>query len=127
MPKTPIYVVAARRGAPSGHGPAAPERPRRAADARAGGFAFDRYIDIFDGGPTVTAPTDQIRTIRDARTRDRRRNRRRRIGEDAGRDRPAEGFPRLLRVGQEAAEEGQSRSTARRAELLEVEVGRRVG
>jgi arginine N-succinyltransferase len=32
------------------------------------GFVFDRYIDIFDGGPTVTAPTDQIRTVREART-----------------------------------------------------------
>ena len=26
-------------------------------------FVFDRYIDIFDGGPTVTAHTDDIRTI----------------------------------------------------------------
>jgi len=32
------------------------------------GFAFDRYIDIFDGGPTVTAQTDNIRTVREART-----------------------------------------------------------
>jgi arginine N-succinyltransferase len=32
------------------------------------GFVFDRYIDIFDGGPTVTAQTDQIKTIREART-----------------------------------------------------------
>jgi arginine N-succinyltransferase len=31
------------------------------------GFVFDRYIDIFDGGPTVVAPTDHIRTIREAR------------------------------------------------------------
>jgi arginine N-succinyltransferase len=31
------------------------------------GFSFDRYIDIFDGGPTVTAPTDQIRTIRESK------------------------------------------------------------
>jgi arginine N-succinyltransferase len=31
------------------------------------GFVFDRYIDIFDGGPTVTARTDDIRTIREAR------------------------------------------------------------
>jgi arginine N-succinyltransferase len=30
------------------------------------GFAFDRYIDIFDGGPTVTADTDRIRTVREA-------------------------------------------------------------
>jgi arginine N-succinyltransferase len=31
------------------------------------GFVFDRYIDIFDGGPTVIAATDQIRTIRESR------------------------------------------------------------
>ena len=30
------------------------------------GFVFDRYIDIFDGGPTVTAATDHIRTIRES-------------------------------------------------------------
>ena len=44
------------------------------------GFGFDRYIDIFDGGPTVTAPTDQIRTVREATQRDGRRDRRRRLG-----------------------------------------------
>jgi len=32
------------------------------------GFAFGNYIDIFDGGPTMIAPTDAIRTIREART-----------------------------------------------------------
>jgi arginine N-succinyltransferase len=32
------------------------------------GFTFDRYIDIFDGGPTVTAPTDAIRTVRESET-----------------------------------------------------------
>jgi arginine N-succinyltransferase len=30
------------------------------------GFAFENYVDIFDGGPTMTVRTDQIRTIRDA-------------------------------------------------------------
>ena len=30
------------------------------------GFYFERYIDIFDGGPTVTADTDDIRTIRES-------------------------------------------------------------
>jgi arginine N-succinyltransferase len=30
------------------------------------GFAFDNYVDIFDGGPTLTAKTDQLRTVRDA-------------------------------------------------------------
>jgi len=31
------------------------------------GFQFDCYVDIFDGGPTMVAPTDQIRTIRESR------------------------------------------------------------
>jgi arginine N-succinyltransferase len=30
------------------------------------GFAHDKYIDIFDGGPTMVAPTDRIRSIMDA-------------------------------------------------------------
>jgi arginine N-succinyltransferase len=31
------------------------------------GFAFENYVDIFDGGPTMTARTDQVASIRDAR------------------------------------------------------------
>jgi arginine N-succinyltransferase len=31
------------------------------------GFSNDGYIDIFDGGPTMAAHTDQIRTVRDAK------------------------------------------------------------
>jgi arginine N-succinyltransferase len=30
------------------------------------GFAWDCFIDIFDGGPTVTAATDSIKTIKEA-------------------------------------------------------------
>jgi arginine N-succinyltransferase len=30
------------------------------------GFSYDRYLDVFDGGPTVTAPTDNIRTVRES-------------------------------------------------------------
>lgn len=32
------------------------------------GFRYDHYVDLFDGGPTVTAATDDIATVRDART-----------------------------------------------------------
>lgn len=32
------------------------------------GFVHDGYIDIFDGGPTMTVGTDDIATIRNART-----------------------------------------------------------
>jgi arginine N-succinyltransferase len=31
------------------------------------GFAWERYVDIFDGGPTMTARTDQVNTVRDAK------------------------------------------------------------
>jgi arginine N-succinyltransferase len=30
------------------------------------GFNGEGYVDIFDGGPTMSAPTDQIHTVRDA-------------------------------------------------------------
>jgi len=32
------------------------------------GFRHDDYVDLFDGGPTVTAATDDIATVRNART-----------------------------------------------------------
>ncbi|QSR16376.1 arginine N-succinyltransferase [Novosphingobium sp. KA1] len=31
-------------------------------------FSFQNYVDIFDGGPTMLARTDQIRTVQEART-----------------------------------------------------------
>lgn len=67
MPKTPIYVSLL---AESGRAVMGLPHPTGRAALRMleqEGFTFDRYIDIFDGGPTVTAPTDQIRTIREAR------------------------------------------------------------
>jgi arginine N-succinyltransferase len=30
------------------------------------GFAFEGYVDIFDGGPTMLARTDRVHSIRDA-------------------------------------------------------------
>jgi arginine N-succinyltransferase len=68
MPKTPIYVALL---AESGRAVMGQPHPTGRAALRMleqEGFTFDRYIDIFDGGPTVTARTDQIRTIREART-----------------------------------------------------------
>ncbi len=32
------------------------------------GFRYEGYIDIFDGGPTVSAPIDQVRTVRESRS-----------------------------------------------------------
>jgi arginine N-succinyltransferase len=66
MPKTPIYVSLLAEGAQAVMGQ--PHSSGRAAlrMLEEEGFTYDRYIDVFDGGPTVTAATDQIRTIRES-------------------------------------------------------------
>jgi arginine N-succinyltransferase len=67
MPKHPIYTALlpetalAVMGAPHQSGRAAQRMLERE------GFTYDCYIDIFDGGPTMTVQTDQIATIREAR------------------------------------------------------------
>jgi len=67
MPKTPIYVDLLADSAKAVMGQPHPSGRAALRMLEAEGFAFDRYIDIFDGGPTVTAATDKIRTIRQAR------------------------------------------------------------
>lgn len=67
MPKTPIYTALlpdsakAVMGTPHPSGRAAMKMLERE------GFEYECYIDIFDGGPTMAAATDQIRTIRESR------------------------------------------------------------
>src|SRR6185437_782560 len=68
MPKTPIYVDLLADSAKTVMGQPHPSGRAALRMLEAEGFTFDRYIDIFDGGPTVTASTDQIRTIRESRT-----------------------------------------------------------
>ncbi|NCU13010.1 MAG: arginine N-succinyltransferase, partial [Sphingomonadaceae bacterium] len=66
MPKHPVYIAmlseAARHviGVPHPTGRAAMRMLENE------GFAWENYIDIFDGGPTMTVRTDQIRSIREA-------------------------------------------------------------
>jgi len=67
MPKTPIYtamlsdeaLAVMRRPHPSGEG------AMRMLEAE--GFSGEDYVDIFDGGPTMAAATDRIRTVEEAR------------------------------------------------------------
>jgi arginine N-succinyltransferase len=67
MPKHPVYIAmlseAARHviGVPHPTGRAAMRMLEEE------GFAWENYIDIFDGGPTMTARTDQIRSVREAK------------------------------------------------------------
>ncbi len=66
MPKTPIYVNMLPESARSVIGQPHPTGRAALKMLQAEGFVWECYIDIFDGGPTVTAPTDQIRTVREA-------------------------------------------------------------
>jgi arginine N-succinyltransferase len=67
MPKTPIYVSLLAETGQAVMGLPHPTGRAALRMLEHEGFSFDRYIDIFDGGPTVTTPTDQIRTVREAR------------------------------------------------------------
>ncbi|GGY99287.1 arginine N-succinyltransferase [Novosphingobium colocasiae] len=68
MPKHPIYTAllpeAARQVMGKPHFSGRPAMRMLENE----GFAFQNYIDIFDGGPTMSVDTDRIRTVQDART-----------------------------------------------------------
>jgi arginine N-succinyltransferase len=67
MPKTPIYTAMLPESARSVMGVPHPSGRAAMKMLEAEGFQFDCYIDIFDGGPTMVAATDQIRTVRESR------------------------------------------------------------
>jgi arginine N-succinyltransferase len=66
MPKTPIYVALLTDAAKAVIGQPHPSGRAAMKMLEEEGFTFDRYVDIFDGGPTVTAPTDRIRAVRES-------------------------------------------------------------
>ncbi|MBU6164593.1 MAG: arginine N-succinyltransferase [Alphaproteobacteria bacterium] len=67
MPRHPIYTALLPEAARAAIGQ--PHAKGRAALAmlEAEGFRFDNYVDIFDGGPTVNAEIDQLKSVRTAR------------------------------------------------------------
>jgi len=66
MPRTPIYVALLTDGARGVMGQPHPSGRAAMRMLEEEGFYFDRYVDIFDGGPTVTVDTDDIRTMRES-------------------------------------------------------------
>ncbi len=66
MPKHPIYTALLPDAARAAIGQPHPKGHAALAMLEAEGFAYDNYVDIFDGGPTVTARTDQVRSIRES-------------------------------------------------------------
>ena len=66
MPKHPVYTAMLPESARAAIGLPHPSGRAAMRMLENEGFAWENYIDIFDGGPTMTARTDQVRTIREA-------------------------------------------------------------
>jgi arginine N-succinyltransferase len=67
MPKTPIYTAMLPESARAVMGVPHPSGRAAMKMLEDEGFSCEGYIDIFDGGPTMSARTDSIRTIRESR------------------------------------------------------------
>ena len=67
MPKHPVYITMLQESAKSVIGLPHPSGRAAMRMLENEGFAWENYVDIFDGGPTMTARTDQIRSIREAK------------------------------------------------------------
>jgi len=68
FPKHPIYIAMLPENARAVIGLPHPSGRAAMRMLENEGFAYENYVDIFDGGPTMIAKTDQVRTIRDAKT-----------------------------------------------------------
>ena len=66
MPKHPVYTAMLPETARAVIGIPHPSGRAAMRMLENEGFAWENYIDIFDGGPTMTARTDQIRSLREA-------------------------------------------------------------
>jgi len=68
MPKHPIYTAMLPETARAVIGLPHPSGRAAMRMLENEGFQFEHYLDIFDGGPTMTARTDAVRTIAEARS-----------------------------------------------------------
>jgi arginine N-succinyltransferase len=66
MPKHPVYIAMLSEAARHVIGMPHPSGRAAMRMLEEEGFAWENYVDIFDGGPTMTARTDQIRSVREA-------------------------------------------------------------
>lgn len=66
MPKHPVYIAMLQESARSVIGLPHPTGRAAMRMLENEGFAAEGYVDIFDGGPTMTARTDTVKSIREA-------------------------------------------------------------
>ncbi len=67
MPKHPVYIAMLPETSKAVIGIPHPSGRAAMRMLENEGFAWENYIDIFDGGPTMNARTDQIRSVREAK------------------------------------------------------------
>jgi arginine N-succinyltransferase len=67
MPKHPVYVAMLSETARSAIGVPHPSGNAAMRMLEAEGFAYEGYVDIFDGGPTMTAKTDKVASVAEAK------------------------------------------------------------
>ncbi|MFC4294905.1 arginine N-succinyltransferase [Novosphingobium tardum] len=67
MPRHPVYIAMLPESARSAIGLPHPSGRAAMRMLEAEGFAHEGYVDIFDGGPTMTARTDRVASIAGAR------------------------------------------------------------
>jgi arginine N-succinyltransferase len=67
MPKHPVYIAMLSEHARAVIGVPHPSGRAAMRMLENEGFTWEKYVDIFDGGPTMTAKTDKIRSISDAK------------------------------------------------------------
>jgi arginine N-succinyltransferase len=67
MPKHPVYVALLTESARSAIGLPHPSGRAAMRMLEDEGFTYEGYVDIFDGGPTMTAKIDKVESIRNAR------------------------------------------------------------
>jgi len=67
MPKHPVYVAMLSEDARSVIGVPHPTGRAAMRMLENEGFRYDGYVDIFDGGPTMVAHTDNVTSVRNAR------------------------------------------------------------
>lgn len=67
MPKHPVYVAMLNDEAKKVIGVPHPTGRAAMRMLENEGFAYEGYVDIFDGGPTMTARTDNVKSVAEAR------------------------------------------------------------
>lgn len=67
MPKHPVYIAMLGDDARNAIGVPHPSGRAAMRMLEAEGFAYEGYLDIFDGGPTMTARTDKVESVAKAK------------------------------------------------------------